>query len=292
MAGVIFIKKIIKALRYRFFIFAGIFPYLLGQAIAFNTHRYLNRQIFWLGFLGIVLVLTAVELLNEYFDAQAGGDRIFLQERPGIPKYLFPFALCSMLFAFFIGLYLTFQVGLPIILFSLLGFLAAYFYVGPPLRWAYHGLGEIVIALSYGPLMVLGSYYLQAKRIDTLPIFASLILGLLLFSLALVNEIPDYYQDRLVGKKNIVVRLGRRASAKLFSLTLLLVFILLGLGIGFKLIPFSSGVCFLWLPLIFRSIKIAQNHYDSPLFFLSAIRTTLFTYIIIVSFLGMGYLGG
>lgn len=286
------IIRLIQLIRYRFFIFAGIFPYLIGQVIAFNAIGSLNWKNFGLGFLGIFFVLVAVELLNEYFDAQDGGDRIFLKEKPHIPDYFFSLALCSLLFAFFIGLYLTLTLGWPILLFSFLGFLGAYFYVGPPLRWAYRGLGELVIALSYGPLMVLGSYYLQTKRIDTLPILVSLILGALIFSLAVVNEIPDYFQDRLVGKRNLVVRLGKKNALKLFSLSLGGAFFLLGLGIAFKRISFSSISAMLLLPLVLKIITIAKRHYDEPKFFLPAIRLTIFTYIIITAFLGISYLRG
>lgn len=284
-------KKIIKTIRYRFFLFAGLFPYLLGQILAFGKERNLNWQNFWWGLLGVILVLIGVELFNEYFDAKEGGDRIFFEERPNIPGYFLLLALGSMLFAFFIGLYLTFRTGWPILLLSFLGFFASYFYVGRPFRWSYRGLGEIVISLSYGPLMILGSYYLQTKSIDFSPIFVSLILGLLIFSLSLVNEIPDYYQDRLVGKKNLVVRLGKRASVKLFSLCLIFVFILLGIGMLLEVIPQLSIITFILLPVALSSINIARNQYESPLFFLPAIRRIILVYISTILFLGIGYLG-
>lgn len=287
-----FLTSIFSIIRYRFFFFAGILPYLLGQAMAFDVKKSLDVHYFWLGFLGIFFVLIGVELFNEYFDAKEGGDRIFLQEKPNIPSHFFPLAICSMLFAFFIGLYLSFLVGWPILLFSLLGFLGAYFYVGPPLRWAYRGLGEIAIAISYGPFMVLGSYYLQTKRIDSIPFIASLILGLSIFSLAILNEIPDYIQDKLVGKKNIVVRFGKQKSIKIFALSLLSMFIILGLGIWWKKIHYISLVAYLMLPTVLNSIRIANDNKDKPTSFAPAIRSAIFTYIIVVSSIGIGYIGG
>jgi 1,4-dihydroxy-2-naphthoate octaprenyltransferase len=238
------------------------------------------------------LVLIGVELFNEYFDAKEGGDRIFLEEKPDIPSYFLALGIFVFIFAFFIGLYLASKSGWPILLFSFFGFLGAYFYIAPPLRWAYRGLGEIVIALSYGPLMVLGSYYLQTKRIDALATLVSLILGLSMFSLALINEIPDYFQDKLIGKKNIVVRLGRKDSVRLFCISLICVFIILGLGIGLKKIPNLAGGIFLILPLVLKNIKVSQQFYDSPNFFLPVIRTTLFVYMILVAFLSLSYLVG
>src|SRR4029450_4890161 len=89
-------------------------------------------------------------------------------------------------------------------------------YEAPPIRWSYRGLGEAVIALSYGPWMVLGSLYLHTRTLDAGAFVASLLPGLLIMALAVVNAIPDFHQDRLVGKRNLVVRLGRRRAVTLY----------------------------------------------------------------------------
>ena len=72
-----------------------------------------------------------------------------------------------------------------------------------------------MIALAYGPWMVLGS--LSAHRdISWSALLASLVPGLLIMALAVVNAIPDFHQDRLVGKRNLVVHsVGGRGMALL-----------------------------------------------------------------------------
>ena len=101
-------------------------------------------------------------------------------------------------------------------MFAVLGGMAAIFYEAPPIRWCYRGLGETVIALSYGPWMVLGSLYLHTRALSWHAFAASLVPGLLIMSLAVVNAIPDYHQDLLVGKRNLVVRLGRAGGVVLY----------------------------------------------------------------------------
>jgi hypothetical protein len=118
--------------------------------------------------------------------------------------------------AFGVGVHLTLIGGWPLLAYALLGGAAAIFYVAPPIRWAYRGLGELVIALSYGPWMVLGSLYLHTRAFSGGALLASLVPGCLIMALAVVNAIPDYHQDRLVGKRNLCVRLGRQRSVYLY----------------------------------------------------------------------------
>ncbi|MCM8832338.1 MAG: prenyltransferase [Candidatus Omnitrophica bacterium] len=279
-----------RIIRYRFFLFAGIFPYLLGQVIAYDTKISFNFKNFWLGLIGIFLVLIGVELFNEYFDFKSGGDRVFSKEEFYIPDYFFLIGIGTFLIAFLIGLYLTFQVGWLILLFSFLGFLGAYFYVGPPIRWAYKGFGEAVIGICYGPCMLLGSYYLQVKKIDFIPFFVSLICGLAIFCLALINEIPDYYQDRLVGKRNLVVRLGRERALKLLRFSLFILYLLLSFGIVFHKIPLFTLIVFISLPFVLKSLFILFKNYENPNMFIMAVNTIITTYFLIIFSLSVGYL--
>lgn len=281
--------RIISLIRYRFFLFAGIFPYFLGQALANFYQKYLDWNKFWLGFLGIFFALCGVELFNEYFDAREGGDRIFSVEITAIPRQFYALGILSLGVSFCIGSYLALRTGWPILLFSFLGFMAAYFYVGPPLKWAYRGLGEIIIALSYGPFMLLGSYYLQTRRIDLLPFFVSLICALIIFCLAIINEIPDYYQDKLSGKRNLVVKLGKGRAILLLNFGLLCVFFLISLGIIFKKLPVLSAAVFLIIPWVFKSLSAVQRNYDEPKVFLPAINANIIIYLVVISSLGIGY---
>lgn len=283
------ILTIVQLIRYRFFLFAGLFPYLLGQSAAFNTQKSFNWPIFYWGLLGIFLVLAGVELFNEYFDSQSGGDRVFTIEKPAIPKHFYVLGLLAFALAFCIGMYLTYLTGWWVLFFCFMGFLAAYFYVGPPFRWAYRGLGETVIALSYGPLMVLGSYYIQAKGIDIMPFYASLICGLSIFCLAILNEIPDYYQDKLVGKRNLVVKLGKQRAMVLLTLSLFCMFFLLILGISLKKIPILSIITFFMLPWVFKSLTVARKRYDDSKAFLSVINVNIVIYFVIIFSIGIGY---
>ncbi len=284
------ILTLLRFIRYRFFLFAGIFPYLLGQAVAFKTQKSFNWHHFYWGFLGIFLVLIGVELFNEYFDAQAGGDRIFALEKLPVPRHFYLLGLSAFALAFLIGLYLASLSGWMILVFALLGFLGAYFYVGPPFRWAYRGLGEMVIAVSYGPLMVLGSYYLQAQKIEMVPFYVSLICGLSIFCLAILNEIPDYYQDRLVGKRNLVVRMGKQKVIQFLSVCFIVVFLLLALGMISGTIPLLAIVSFLLLPWLVKSLSSAKKNYDNPEMFRSAINANVAMYLVIVSSLSAGFL--
>jgi len=284
--------SLIRLVRYRFFLFAGILPYFLGQAIAFNIQGTLNWSHFWWGFVGIFLVLVAVELFNEYFDAEYGGDRIFSLEKPDIPNYFFASGIAALGLALIVGIYLTLQTGWPVLLFSLLGFLGAYFYVGPPIRWAYRGFGEMVIGLCYGPFMVLGSYYIQTQKVDFVPFFVSVISGLSVFCLAVLNEIPDYYQDVVVGKLNLVVRFGKQRAILLLKSGFAGVFALLVLGVVLKTIPVLAIVAVTTLPWILKSIKSAEKSCDNPKAFLFVVNTIVVTHIVITLSLGISFLKG
>jgi 1,4-dihydroxy-2-naphthoate octaprenyltransferase len=94
-----------------------------------------------------------------------------------------------------------------------IGFVLGWSYHGPPLKLAYRGLGELDVVACYGPLIVLSTELIQVHSMSPGALGLSLPLGLLIAAFLIVNEFPDYRADRAHGKRNLVVRLGRRRAA-------------------------------------------------------------------------------
>ena len=126
---------------------------------------------------------------------------------------------------------------------GVLGVALAFFYHSPPIKLSYRGLGELAVAISYGPLICLGTYLVQRGEISQGVIFVSVLLGLLIAPFLLINEFPDYHADQAAGKRTLVVRLGRKNASRLFSVVVALPF--LGL-----LVPFMNFPITIWLGFI------------------------------------------
>ena len=101
---------------------------------------------------------------------------------------------------------------------GLVGVACAFFYHAPPVKLSYRGLGELAVALCYGPLIASGTYLVQRGSVSREVLWLSLPLGALIASFLWINEFPDYEADRGAGKRTLVVRLGRSGASRVFSL--------------------------------------------------------------------------
>ncbi len=282
---------IASLVRYRFFLYAGLLPYLLGAAWAYSMAGVFDAAVFWSGLAGVVLAVVGVESFNEYFDDRMGTERVFNPDDAApMSDWVLWLGIAAFAGAFAVGIYLTYRAGWPILAFAVLGGLAAIFYVAPPIRWAYRGLGETVIALSYGPWMVLGSLYLHTREVSWGAFWASLVPGFLIMALAVVNAIPDYHQDRLVGKRNLVVRLGRQRGVWLYLGLAGAGLATVAVGAAAGVFPAASLAALLALPLLVSSARAALHTYESPRQFVPAIRAIVGCYMVAVALFGAGIL--
>jgi 1,4-dihydroxy-2-naphthoate octaprenyltransferase len=268
-------------IRYRFFLYAGLLPYLLGAAWAWRVAGTLDAATFWVGLGGIALSVVGVESFNEYFDSRMGTDRIFNPEDlPPMSHLVLVLGLAAFAGALAIGALLARWTGWPVLGFAGLGGIAAAFYVAPPIRFAYRGLGETVIALSYGPLMVAGSLYLLAGRFAGPALLASLVPGLLVMALAVANAIPDFHQDTLAGKRNLVVRLGRRRAVPLYLGLATAAQMIVAVGCATGMFPLACLAALAGAPLLAKSFDAAKQTYERPRQFIPAIRALLACYMV------------
>jgi 1,4-dihydroxy-2-naphthoate octaprenyltransferase len=283
--------RVISMVRYRFFLYAGLLPYLLGAAWAYATTGTLDVPIFWSGLGGVVLAVIGVEAFNEYFDSRMGTDRVFNpDDLPPVSDKVLWVGTLAFAGALAVGVYLTVRGGWPILVFALLGGAAAIFYEAPPIRWSYRGLGEVVIGLAYGPWMVLGSLYLHTGAVSWAALCASLVPAFLITALAVVNAIPDFHQDRLVGKRNLVVRFGRQRAVWLYlALAAAGLLVVVG-GVVTGAFPVACLLALLALPLLVASGRRAFHTFGTPRLFVPAMRDMVACYLVAVGLFICGVL--
>jgi 1,4-dihydroxy-2-naphthoate octaprenyltransferase len=216
------------------------------------------------------MVHLATNLANDYFDHlqgtdagdSIGGSRV-IQEHKISPGTLKKVIILLYAGAFFVACYMmsAYRVwGLaPILLFS---FLSSLFYVAPPIRYGYHGLGEVFVGVNMGPIMVVGTYWVIAGHPEWNPFYLSLPIGLMVASILYYQSIPDIDTDNAVGKRTIAVCLGKeKAITGLFRLWLAIyasIVILTLMGCLHK-VAFLS---LLSLPILFKVTRLARQTSD------------------------------
>ncbi len=122
-------------------------------------------------------------------------------------------AAVFFLMAIVIGLIIVALRDSRVLALGVAGIGLAWYYHGGTIRLSYRGLGELAVALAYGPLVVCGTYFVQTGYFSAPLIHASMALGLLVAAFLWINEFPDYLADRQAGKRNLVVSLGRERAA-------------------------------------------------------------------------------
>ena len=136
--------------------------------------------------------------------------------------------LITMMSGLVLLLRLFYTIGLvAIVVFLIVGFfslLSALFYTLGHRPYGYKGWGDFFAFLFFGPIAVIGTYYLQAQSIDLRSIFPSIGMGLLSAMILNVNNMRDIDNDALSGKRTIAVRLGLKKAKVYHSILMLTMF--------------------------------------------------------------------
>jgi len=198
----------------------------------------------------------AVDDKNPY----TGGSGV-LTEGLLLPKQLAAAAALCFLVTAVIGVYLAATRGWPILALGLFGVFCSVFYTLPPIKFGYRGLGELGLLINFGPVIGLGSYYVQARTLALEPLLVSLVLGVMMWSEIVINEIPDYEEDRAGGKMNIVARLGKKNGMLLFVTGLVVAYVILAITAFGGFAPPILLMGLVSLPLAIKSIVILRRNY-------------------------------
>ncbi len=251
------------------FLLLAIVLVLLGGATAWHDQVF-NGWRFCLTMLGVVLAHVAVNLFNEVSDYRTGidfhtkrtpfsGGSGNLQKGLTSLRAVRMAAGGSLLAAFAIGFYLSWAVGWVLMVYMVIGGLAIVFYTSHLARWL---MGELVAGLCLGTLVVLGTYYAQAGILSPGVIWVSIPPGILTGLLLLLNEFPDVEADRRGGRRNLVIMLGWKRAAGVYTVALAAGYLLLALGIILGRVPITVLLAGLTLPLAGQAAFRAWKYGD------------------------------
>ena len=257
------------------FIIATLLPVLIGGAVAYRVGHF-DWIFLALTLSGAMLMHLGANTANDYYDSRLGADDINTTPTPFsggsrviqyglLPgKFVLSLSSSAYLTGTLIGLYLAFTRGLPVLVIGLVGLLVSWGYTAPPLKLAYRGLGELAVGLGFGPLLVLGTYYVQTQSFSVEAVLASIPLGLLVMLILYVNEIPDRTWDDEAGKRTLVARIKESAIVRGYEITMAVVYGIILVGALIRIFPISILIALLTLPLAIKERRLIGGNLGNP----------------------------
>jgi len=246
---------------------------LLGNVIAYiDSQNTFSQSICALSFITALLLQILSNVANDYGDTKHGADNALrmgperMVQSGKISKKAMKDALLiiailtvvsgSILIAISTK-NISYLQAMALFVLGLFAIAAAVAYTATKKPYGYQGLGDISVFIFFGPVSVLGSYFLQTGQLPAALILPASGLGLLCTGVLNINNIRDIEADIAAHKHTLASRLGLE-KAKIYHWALLLSAITC-----FTLYAFSKDFIYysLWPLLLFiwNGISVSRS---------------------------------
>jgi 1,4-dihydroxy-2-naphthoate polyprenyltransferase len=253
---------------------------LVGGLLAVGAARLTGEvSVDWLllalAVIGLVVAHAANNMINDYFDLTGGVDtdeyvRALYAPHPVLSGWVTKRQLgIAILLAnavdLAIMLYLASVRGPLVIAFALAGLFISVFYVAPPIRLKHIGLGEPGVFLVWGPLMVVGTFFVATGEIPAWVWLASLPYAILVTTVLFGKHIDKISADAAKGIRTLPVILGER-TARLVAQLLMVAYypIVIGAAVVGFIGPWVA-LAVLGIPRLIESLRVfSKPRPESP----------------------------
>jgi 1,4-dihydroxy-2-naphthoate octaprenyltransferase len=250
---------------------AAVAPVLVGTAAAVYDSNDLRVAAFVAALIGSVFIQIGTNLANDYSDARRGADTL---DRLGpvrvtssglvAPRRVLAATWIAFGVAGAAGVYLTIVAGPLILAVGIASILAGVLYTGGPRPYGYAGMGELFVFLFFGLVAVNGSYYVQLEHLDWLPFGLSIAVGCMVTAILVVNNLRDLETDRRAGKRTLAVRIGRRATRRLYLAMLAGAYVALIVTVALLGGPWAAAAGLVSLALAPAAARAVMTRTDGP----------------------------
>lgn len=268
-------------------------PIALGGVLALQDDQF-DALAFGLALLGVLFLQISANLLNEYYDFVKGSDK---QKTHGLgmiiargllpPRQVLLGGIVTLAAGSLIGLYFVAVAGPLVLLIGVGGVLAVVLYTAGPYPLAYIGLGEITVFIFMGPLIVIGTYFVQAQAISTASIWAGMPIALLVANILHANNQRDLVADAAEGKHTLATIFGRQFARNEYTLLNLGAYVVVVVLIVVRIAPLTTLISILTLREAWQLVMISRTTEET-----SALHGVLLRTARLHRWFGILYVGG
>ncbi|MGI0479907.1 2-carboxy-1,4-naphthoquinone phytyltransferase [Geminocystis sp. CENA526] len=246
----------------------AIIPISFGTALAYAETGIFHLNIFLTFLLSAIFIIAWLNLSNDVFDSDTGIDvnkAHSVVNLTGNRNLIFWISLVFL----FLGLTGIFLINYWLKDWTVLWLIIAccalgYSYQGPPFRFGYLGLGEIICFVTFGPMAIESAYYSQSQSFSVSSMWASTIIGISTSIILFCSHFHQVTDDIAAGKKSPIVRLGTDLGAKVLTISVILFYGLCVALTLIKILPYNTLIVMLTIPFGYHLINYVQQYHNQP----------------------------
>lgn len=214
----------------------SLLPALTAVALSFGGAEF-NWIAAIAAVIGVVLLHLGLNLLDDWFDDKVGSAEArskvanegfrgrmikypYLTSGEATQKELLRVVLILLMAAGLMGAAVIAVRGWDILWWMAAALVIGVSYSGGPLKLGFRGLGELVIFIMFGPLMMTGVYYAITGALDWKIVCLSIAAGLLVTNIVYSHSVLDAVPDKKMGKKTMAHLMGSGKGQIAFSAVL------------------------------------------------------------------------
>ncbi|GAB6019944.1 hypothetical protein CHUAL_001473 [Chamberlinius hualienensis] len=209
-------------------------PVALGCALAYKSTSEFSLVIWIVTCLTAVSVHAAGNVVNTYYDYEKGVDSKKSDDRTLVDKILTPDSIVqlgALLYLFgcvgFIGLVLISPAKMEHLALAYFGGLSSSFLYTGGIGFKYIALGDLLVLIIFGPVVVLFSYIAQTGQLHPIAFYYAMPLALISEAALHCNNARDVTTDQKAGIVTVAILIGPTFSYALFALLLFTPYVVL-----------------------------------------------------------------
>lgn len=228
--------------------------------------------------IGVVALHLGLNLMDDWYDYKVGSAEArkavasegfrgrmvkypYLTSGEATPRQLLFVASLFLLAAALMGAAVYYVRGWVTLIWMLAAIVIGMSYSGGPLKLGFRGLGEVVVFVMFGPLLMTGVYWAITGGVDFKILWLSTAVGYLVMNIVYTHSVLDAVPDAKMGKKTLAHLVGGPKGQIFISALINTVpYMMVGAAVAIKQLHVAYLAVLILLPSSLWLVKSLNDH--------------------------------